>query len=155
MSTHLTADDARLSLNAHVAQKGLEIREKIGRIGWKELALVLQDRAWVRYPCEVVFDSAHLQPGELAFPAPKGERPEDGFTLYVHPFYLTQLDQVPLLVLYQLVAVNYGAFATPDDAETFGAAALGLDKEDYYRALCVLADQLEGGQPDSEFSEAG
>ena len=46
--------------------------------------------------------------------------------MYVHPFFMTQLEQVPLLVLYQLVLVNYGAFAAPEDAETFGAAALGL-----------------------------
>jgi hypothetical protein len=148
MPIQLTADDARLSLNAHVAQKGAEILQKFGpHLGWKELLSILQDRACVRYPCEIVFDSAPLQPGEFAFPAPKGQRPEDGFTLYVHPFYLTQLDQVPLLVLYQLVAVNYGPFATPDDAETFGAAALGLGKDHFYQALCALADQLDGSQP--------
>ena len=37
-----------------------------------------------------------------------GERPEDGFTLYVHPLFMTDLARVPLLVLYQLVVVNYG-----------------------------------------------
>ena len=61
----------------------------------------------------------------------------------VTPFFMTQLQQVPLLVLYQLVRVNYGEFASPDDAETFGASALGLSKEDYYLALCELADQLD------------
>ena len=49
---------------------------------------------------------------------------------------------MPLLVLYQLVLVNYGAFAAPDDAETFGAAALGLGRDEYYHALCRLADEL-------------
>ena len=29
----------------------------------------------------------------------------------VHPFFETQLDHVPALVLYQLVALNYGEFA--------------------------------------------
>jgi hypothetical protein len=38
--------------------------------------------------------------------------------------------------------VNYGPFASPDDAETFGAAALGLDKDEYYARLCELADQI-------------
>ena len=32
---------------------------------------------------------------------------------------------MPLLALYQLVLVNYGTFAGPDDAEAFDAAALG------------------------------
>jgi hypothetical protein len=38
--------------------------------------------------------------------------------------------------------VNYGEFASADDAETFGAAALGLSKDDYYQAVCALADEL-------------
>jgi len=49
---------------------------------------------------------------------------------------------VPYLVLYQLVLVNYGDFASPDDAETFGANALSITKNDYYRALCEMADEI-------------
>jgi len=44
------------------------------------------------------------------------------------------------------VLVNYGAFASRDDAETLGAAALGLSKDDYYNTICELADQLGGLQ---------
>jgi hypothetical protein len=142
MSTQLTADDARQSLNAHVAAKGAEIFEKYGPcIGWKELQLVLKDEDCVRYPCDIVFDSAGLQPGELAHPTSKGDQPGDGFTIFVHPLFLTQLTQVPALVLYQLVLVNYGEFASSDDAETFGAMALGISKDDYYAMLCAVADQ--------------
>jgi hypothetical protein len=53
---------------------------------------------------------------------------------------MTQLPQVPYLVLYQLVLVNYGEFASADDAETFGAAVLGFSQPEYYHALCELAD---------------
>ena len=141
MAASLTAEDARQSLTAHVAAKGEELRAKYGaQIGWKELLRSLEDRAFVRYPCEIAFDSGPLNPGEFANPVARGERPEDGFTMYVHPFFLTQLQKVPYLVLYQLVLVNYGEFASPDDAETFGAAALGLSRDDYYRILCELAD---------------
>src|SRR5271165_6859147 len=143
MATQLTADDARQSLNAHVAAKGAEIFGKYGpKIGWNELRQVLGDRACVRYPCEIVFDAAQLQAGEFAHPVAKGERPQDGFFMFVHPVFRTQLPAVPYLVFYELVLVNYGDFASPEDAETFGAAALGLDREDYYKVLCGLADQL-------------
>ncbi len=64
----------------------------------------------------------------------------------VHPCYMMQLADLPYLVLYQLVLVNYGAFASPDDAETFGAAALGLSNDDYYHTICELAEQLGGLQ---------
>ncbi len=144
MAQQLTADDARQSLTAHVAAKGAEILEKYGpHIGWKELQHILNDRACVRYPCEIVFDAGALEPGEFAHPMAKGARPEDGFTLHVHPFFMTQLERVPELVLYQLVLVNYGEFATAEDAETFGAAALGISRDEYYASLCELADAIE------------
>ncbi|MBI2513019.1 MAG: hypothetical protein HYV96_13650 [Opitutae bacterium] len=143
MAKQLTAEDARQSLAAHVEAKGAEIFAKYGpQIGWSRLQTILEDRACVRYPCRIEFDAAPLQPGEFAHPAPLGEAPEAGFTLYVHPLFMTQLAMVPHLALYQLVVVNYGEFASADDAEIFAAAALGLDRERYYQTLCALADQL-------------
>jgi len=60
----------------------------------------------------------------------------------VRPSALTQLAAVPAVVLHQLVLVNYGEFASPDDAEAFGAAALGMRKDEYDAQLCELADQI-------------
>lgn len=143
MRTQPTAQDAKDSLNAHVAAKGEEICRKYGpRLGWRELQRLLQDRACVRYPCEVAFDGKELLAGECAHPVSLGERPEDGFILYVHPLFMTQLNRVPYLVLYQLVLVNYGEFAATEDAEVFGANALGISRDEYYAVLCELADQL-------------
>jgi len=145
VSTRLTAAAVRQSLNAHVAEKGAEVRARYGpRLGWGGLQRLLQDRAQVRYPCDLVFDAAPLRPGEFAHPVARGERPEEGFTLFVHPVFMAQPDEVPLLALYQLVLVNYGGFASPDDAETYGAAALGLSRDEYYQRLCALADQVGG-----------
>jgi len=144
MSKKLTADDARQSLSEHVAARGAEIFEKYGPcIGWNELQRILEDRACARYPCQIVFDSAPLQQGECAYPRPNSDTPEDGFVLHIHPLFMTRMDRVAHLALYQLVAVNYGEFASSDDAEVFGAAALGLSREQYYRDLCEMADLLE------------
>jgi hypothetical protein len=107
---------------------------------------MLQDRSAVRYPCEIVFDAAPLLDGEFAHPLPNGDDPEAGFKICVHPLFSTQPDRVPYLVLYQLVLVNYGPFASADDAETFGATVLGLPREAYYAALCEMADQLDPAQ---------
>jgi hypothetical protein len=139
-----TARGARQSLNASAAAIGARIYEKYGpRIDWAQLLRILEDRDCVRYPCEVMFDAAPLQAGEFAHPVAKGGHPRDGFFLYVHPFFMSRLEQVPLLVLYQLVLVNYGEFAVAEDAEAFGAAALGLNRDEYYHAVCGLADDLE------------
>jgi hypothetical protein len=145
VSTRLTVDDARESLNAHVAEKGAAIRGKYGpTIGWAELQRLLADRAFVRYPCELAFDSEALEPGECAHPVAIGDRPEDGYRMCVHPFFSNRLEDAPVMVLYQLVLVNYGEFASADDAETFGASALGLTKDAYYERLCALADEVAG-----------
>jgi hypothetical protein len=132
-------------LSAHVAARGAEIFEKFGpRIGWNELPRLLEDRACVRYPCTVSFDPAPLQPGECAYPQPNGPRPEDGFVIHLHPLLRTRLERVAYWVLYHLVVVNYGEFASSADAEVFGSAALGISREQYYRELCEMADSLEG-----------
>jgi hypothetical protein len=143
MSKQLTVEDFQESLNGHVAAKGDEIQKRYGPdIGWNDLLKILEDRSVVRYPCDILFDSAPLREGEFAHPVCNGARPEDGFKIYVHPFFSLQLAQVPWMVLYQLVLVNYGEFASADDAETFGSHALGVSKENYYGTLCDLADQL-------------
>jgi len=146
MAIQLTAEDARQSMQAHVAFKGAEINRKYGpHLGWNQLLPLLSDRTCVRYPCEIVFDSAPLNENEFAHPVAKGERPEDGFTIFVHPYFATQLDRVPYLVLYQLVLVNYGDFASAEDAEIFGSHALGISTDEYYPALCKMADEMGTG----------
>ncbi len=154
MATQLTADDAKQSLTAHVEAKGAEIFAKYGpQIGRQELLAMMEDRSCVRYPCSIEFDSSRLQPGEVAYPEPKGSLPEEGFTLFVHPAFESRPSMVPYLILYQLVVVNYGEFASSGDAEAFAAAALGLDRELYYQVLCSLADEL-GGPPDTGDGDA-
>jgi hypothetical protein len=146
MPRTLTPEDARESLTAHVAAKGAEIRAKYGpAIGWAQLQAILADSDCVRYPCELAFDAVPLLPEECAFPLPKGARPEDGFRLCVHPYFSVDPGRVVLLALYQLVAINYGAFASPADAEVFGSTALGMAREDYYAALCAMADEISAG----------
>lgn len=143
MSRQLTTDDARLSLKDHVATKGAEIFAQYGpHIGWEQLQSILADRKCTRYPCRIVFGTGSLQPGEFAFPAQLGETPEDGFTMFVHSRFAARFDEVPLLVLYQLVMVNYGVFASEEDAEIFASSALGMDREEYYSRLCALADEV-------------
>jgi len=159
--TKLTLDDARQSLAGHVAARGAEIRKKYGpAIGWSQLQAILADRECVRYPCELAFDAEPLHPDECAYPVPIGELPEDGFRLCIHPYFSIEPARVPLLALYQIVSINYGAFASPNDAEVFGAAVLGITQEEYYDALCAMADEistghLANGEPDSPACSCG
>ena len=126
----------------HCAAKGQEVRERFGMgLGWADLDGLLEDRKLVRYPCTITFDPSPLQPEEMAYAEPLGAQPEAGYRICIHPRFETDLGAVVALVLYQLVAVNYGEFATAEDAEAFGSAALGLSQDEYYQRLCQLADQ--------------
>jgi hypothetical protein len=143
MATQLTAEDARQSMEAHAAAKGMEMREKYGpTIGWGQLLKIVADPKLVRYRCEIVFDAGALEEDECAHAQPKGDHPSMGFTIFIHPFFASQPPQAVQLALYQLVSVNYGPFASADDAEALGSAALGISKDQYYQQLCQIADQL-------------
>jgi hypothetical protein len=147
MARELKTDAVKQDLSDQVAAKAAEIRQKYGpQLGWDELGRLLGDRNYVPYPCEICFDAEPLLPGEFAHPLPRGQTPDDGYIIYVHPFYSNQLPLVPYLVLHQLVLINYGGSVTLDDAETFGSLALGLSKEDYYQALCDLSAQIGGDE---------
>ena len=54
---------------------------------------------WINDPRGTVKHLLRLLPGEFAHPVPKGARPEDGFTMCVHPVFMTQLQRVPYLAL--------------------------------------------------------
>jgi hypothetical protein len=145
MERKLTVEDARQSLTSHATEKGAQFFEKYGpEITWKQLLVALEDRSVVRYACTVVFEATGLLPGEMAHPFPQGDEPKKGYALHVHPIYMTDLKGAVAIVLYQLVLVNYGEFAGAEDAEAFGAAALGMDQKEYYELLCGLADKISG-----------
>jgi hypothetical protein len=143
MAIQLTEQDGRQSMQAHAASKGAEMSAKVGpEIGWGALQQILNDRTLVRYPCEILFDSNGLVPGECAHAQARSDEPNDGFTIYIHPFFVANPHDAVALALYQLVVVNYGPFASSDDAEALGAAALGISQDQYYARLCQIADQL-------------
>jgi hypothetical protein len=143
MALQLTAEDGRQSMEAHAASKGVEIHAKFGpEIGWGQLLRILGDRTLVRYPCEIVFDEKALVAGECAHAQCRAADPKEGFTIYIHPTFASTPPDAVLLALYQLVVINYGPFASADDAEALGSAALNISKDEYYDRMCKIADRL-------------
>lgn len=125
----------------HLRRKATEARLRYGLyIDAQAIVRMLDDRAVVRYPASVLFDSTALLPGEFAYARPLGFHPSDGFCLLIHPRYESQPDLWPLLFAYHIPSINYGDLAEPEHAELFGATLLGLEVETYYDALCELAD---------------
>src|SRR3989338_5467417 len=140
----LTIEDGKKALLHHVVEKGIALRDKYGPfIDFDTLQKILKDSAFVRYPTRVEFKSRFVEPGFFAFTEQvAADDSSQGFVIYVHEHFRNRINDVPAMVLYHLVAVNYCAAATGDEAELFGATVLGIKKEDYYRLLCALADQI-------------
>ncbi len=144
-----TEEDGKRSLVEHAADKAYEARQEHGinllpGLPLESLDALLEDRRFVRYPVQVVFDESPLQDGEFAFlQAEKTGSPADGFVLFVHPRFEGNDAILPMLVAYHLVCVNYGEIAGPEAAEAFGAALMGMEVEDYYQELCQFADSLK------------
>jgi ferredoxin len=143
MSRRLTETDGRRALRDHVVEKAATARRRHGPvIDAAAVMRILDDREVVRYPTGLRFDDAPLEPAEFAFAQPLGARPSDGFCLFVHPAFERRPEALPLLVAYHLVDINDGEIAAAAEAELFGATLLGTAIDEYYHALCALADGL-------------
>ncbi len=143
MARKLTEQDARIALKDHLHDKAMQARLKNGLYIDAEMILkLLDDPTFVRYPVSIRFDDEPLLDGEFAAPIPLGEHPSAGFCLCIHPCFEQQPEAWPLLIAYHIPSINYGEIVSHEEAEHFGATLLGLDVEDYYQALCELADSI-------------
>jgi len=142
----LTEEHGYEALQGHVVDKAIAARKKYGpTVDWAAMRKILDDRDFVRFPTGVRFDDEALLNGEFAYAAALGQRPSDGFCLFVHPCFEARPEVLPLLIAYHVPAINYLDIATSKEAELFGATLLGLRVDDYYEQLCNLADSMPDG----------
>lgn len=138
----ITLEDGRRALGVHVLQKGSDLRKKYGGfIDYETLLKILRDEEFVRFPTRIIFDSSKIEKGMFALVEKQADEPTKNYIIYVHEHFKKKLGDLPAVVLYHLVTVNYGDFATHNEAEEFGSAALGMEKDYYYQYVCRLADQ--------------
>lgn len=140
----LTVEDGKKALLHHAVEKALALEAKYGHfIDYEMILKILQDKDFVRYPTRLEFNSQPIDKGFFAVvDAVSDEDPSQGYVIYIHEHFKNRLGDVPAIVLYQLVAINYGVIATNEEAEIFGATALGLKQDEYYQLMCSLADQV-------------
>ena len=144
MAKKLTGEDGEKALRGHVVSKALFAREKYGgSVGYPEILQMLEDPEVVRFSTHIRFDAEPLRSSEFGHATPLGESPQQGYALFIHPAFKDREDILPLLVAYHIVTVNYGDVATMEEAELFGSTLLGMGQDEYYEALCELADSLK------------
>ena len=139
----LSAESGYEALQSHLVERAFKARKRYGPvIDMAAMQALLEDREFVRFPTTISFDAEPLGVNEFAWAKPMGERPSDGFTIVVHPFFEGATADLPLLIAYQLVAVNYLDLATANEAEVFASTLLGIEQEEYYRRVCELTDSI-------------
>ncbi len=157
MEEPATQQELRESMNLHLRQKAQEIIDKYGSgITFSVLQDILQDRKFVRYPVNIIYDSARIEAGlfistEMTLAAQGHRSDEDddyvkqvdrSYDFIVHEFFKGQPDKLLPLVLYHLPTVNYGDIATYEDAEVFASALMQMEQDDYYQLVCDLVDAI-------------
>ena len=142
MTEKLTAEEGKRALTQHAIEIGQIVQAKYGPdIEYPDLLSILDDSECVRYPTRIEF-STKLKNGMFAEAVLCGQEPDEGYVIRVHECFIKEPDRVVAMVLYHLVAVNYGTFATPAEAEAFGATCLGMDQLAYYESMCDCAARL-------------
>ncbi|MCP4487200.1 MAG: hypothetical protein GY820_07770 [Gammaproteobacteria bacterium] len=157
MEDAVTPEEQREAMNLHLRHKAQEIIEKFGaNITFDVLQEILQDRKFVRYPVNIVYDSARVEMGlfittEMILADPNREPDDDDeyikqadrhYDFIVHQYFKGQPEKLAPLIMYHLPTVNYGDIATYEDAEVFAAALLQMDQDDYYQLVCDLVDGI-------------
>ena len=157
MEEPATQQELRESMNLHLRQKAQEIIDKYGSaITLSVLQDILQDRKFVRYPVNIIFDSTRIEAGlfiktEMTVSDQGHQADEDSeyvkpversYDFIVHEYFEGQPDKLLPLILYHLPTVNYGDIATYEDAEVFASALMKMEQDDYYQLVCDLADAI-------------
>ena len=147
MAEEVTIEQGQQALAEHAREMGCDLRAKYGALtDHSSLLRLLEDSDFVRFPVTLMFESRRIEPGLFGFVEGVSDNPSDGYTLVLHPHFQDRAEDLAALVLYQLVKVNYGDFATCHDAECFGAAVLDMEQEAYYEFICRLTDGIPGNQ---------
>lgn len=134
-------DEAIAALNDHAVNAAQRACAALGgKLHSGNLDAFLSNRACLRLPTELRFDGLELDPHQFANPAFVTENGERRCILHVRPLYKDRPDTHATIVAYMAAAINYGAAASAELCETFGAILLGIDAEEFYTEICRIAD---------------
>lgn len=143
----LTLEDGKRALSDHIVDKACEIQNKYGlEINYDVLTQLIKDPDFVKFPAVIKFDNTKVDPGLFAVTEEDPDSKERAYIIYIHDFFKDRPEDLPMLVLYHIVTINYGDFAIAEDAELFAASVLAMDKEAYYEKLCAIVDQIPDNQ---------
>lgn len=142
VSPVMDADELEASLKSHALRTADRARAKLGGpLNESNLSQFLQDEDCLRYPTELRFDDLNLESHQFAEPAFEVVNEERRCVLHIRAKYERQPRTHPYIVAYHAAAINYAQAASSSLCEIYGAALLDMSVDDFYAAVCQVADQ--------------
>ena len=136
-------DDLHASLLRHAGEAAARAAAKLGGpLSTANVGLFLADSDCVKCRVEIVYDVSELESHQFAQPVFIGTGTDRACRLYVHPHYAERPECLPFIVAYMAGAVNYGGAVSLDLCEVYGAALMRMTREEFYAAVCRVADEL-------------
>jgi hypothetical protein len=135
------------SLREHIAAQAVIAHHKHAPLTFAGLDALLSDPECLRYPVRLVFEFCEMAVHQFAQPdLDHRSREHDGRVLYLRPLLRDCPDLIILAVAYMIPAINYGEIITDEHRLRYGATLLGMMEDEFYKALCRLADFV-GAEP--------
>ena len=113
-------------------------------LGWRRCCPIPE---CLRYPTRLVFEFGEMAAHQFADAGADLRDPEqNGRVLYLRPLLRDRPDLAVLAVAYMIPVLNYGDIVTDDQCIRYGATLLGMMEEEFYDAICRMADYV-GAEP--------
>ncbi len=131
------------SLREHLLAQAVVVHHKYAPLTADKLEALLQDAECVRHPTRLVYEFGEMALHQFAQPDVDWRNTDqDGRVLYVRPLLRERADLLPLAVAYMIPLINYGDIISDEHCISYGATLLGMMEEEYYSAICRLADYV-------------
>lgn len=135
------------SLREHLLAQAIVAHQKHGPLTADKLDALLRDPDCLRHPVRLVFEFGEMAMHQFAQPDLDWRNPaQDGRVLYLRPLLRERPDLLPLAIAYMIPAINYGDIISDEHCLLYGAALMGMMEDEFYAAICRLAD-LVGAEP--------
>jgi len=143
------------SLREHLLAQAVIAHQKHGALGSANLQTFLKDQDCIRHPVRLAFALGPMAMHQFAQPdVDPLNLAQDGRVLYLRPILKQRPELIAVAVAYMVPVINYGDIVSDEQCLLYGAAILGMMEDEYYLAVCALADLCgaETRMPGSGFS---
>lgn len=135
------------SLLDHLLAQAVVAHQKYAPLTLEGLDRLLRDPDCLRFPTRLVYEYGEMAQHQFAQPDVDWRDPDGaGRVLYLRPTLREHPERVLQAVAYMIPVLNYGEVVTDAHCLSYGATLLGQMEDEFYAALCALAD-LVGAAP--------